>query len=145
MEILSMASGHFHPGITAVLTGLACGIVACADVPSADAVATVKDVMQGMTKHASDYIWRADDPGDDDAGWENIRLQAIMLAESGNLLQLGGRTHTGETWPREAAAMTNAAVEAGRAAGSKDFDRLFEAGGLIYESCAACHEEYLPK
>lgn len=78
----------------------------------------------------------------DDEGWTRVRDAAAMLAESGNLLMLPGRSR-GADWDGFAQAMTAVAREAMAAADARDDERLFEIGGRLYEACVACHQQFM--
>ena len=109
----------------------------------ADPVATVKDVMLGLTIPSSDFIWGVEEKPANKADWNAIRLNAVMLAESANLLLAPGRAHEGETWNNQARALADAATVAKAAAEARDFDGLIDSGETIYNSCESCHNVYL--
>lgn len=75
--------------------------------------------------------------------WEGIEHGAIALAESANLLLLPGRAIDDGEWVKMTHALGAAAVRARDAALARNIDRLFDAGGAIYDACTACHEKYL--
>jgi hypothetical protein len=77
--------------------------------------------------------------------WEAIEHGAIALAESANLLLLPGRAIDNGDWVKMTHALADAALRARDAALAKNIDRLFDAGGAIYETCTACHAKYLPQ
>ena len=105
----------------------------------ADPVATVKDVMLGLTIPNSDFIWGVEEEPVDDAGWEAIRLNAVMLGESANLLMAPDRAGDGETWANQARALIAAAGITVAAVDAKDFDGVIDSGEAIYNSCETCH------
>jgi hypothetical protein len=77
---------------------------------------------------------------DDD--WFRIRMQALAVAEAGNLLLIPPRVRDRE-WPAFAQAMTEQAAVVANAAEAKQVDQLLEAGGNLYSTCTACHAKYL--
>jgi hypothetical protein len=128
----------------------------CASAPPEsrfDAVADVKQVMAGILEPAAEVYWDAvgtiiDTAGVQeiaprtDAEWTVVRHAALVIAESGNLLNLEGRIRDRDRW----IALSRALVDAGRvalgAAERQDARAVFDAGGRVYEACTACHAAY---
>jgi hypothetical protein len=83
-------------------------------------------------------------------GWQAVENSSLALAESAKLLIVPGRMcANGKAVPvREAAwvnyvsGMHEAALEAYKAAQTKNIDEMAEAAGKISDSCAACHNVY---
>ena len=109
----------------------------------ADPGATVKDVMLGLTIPNSDFIWGVEEEPLDDAGWDAIRLNAVMLGESANLLMAPERSRDGETWENQARALIAAAGITVAAVDAKEFDGVIDSGEAIYNTCETCHATYL--
>ncbi|MGI9627323.1 MAG: hypothetical protein ACR2QM_10845, partial [Longimicrobiales bacterium] len=61
-----------------------------------------------------------------DEGWEDVRHGAAVVAETGNLLLMPGRTMPGEEWMEIAAGLTQVGKRAMAAAEAQDPDALFE-------------------
>ena len=62
-------------------------------------MATISEIMVAITLPYSDallYIER--NPPKDDRDWETLQYQALMLAESGNLLMMKGRAKNQGLW-----------------------------------------------
>lgn len=76
--------------------------------------------------------------------WLAVRNAAISVAESANLLLTPRRLVDNDNWEGWSLDMADAGRAAMVAAETQDVDALFEAGGLIYESCTGCHAEYWP-
>ena len=180
-------TGHLK---ATVLIGTALLLAGCAKapVPSAEAkpafapqpVASVLDLMAGPIDAAADALWDAagtestptglvDKVPKTDADWAKLRLQAVMLAETANLLMIEGRVvaHPGQTLenppgegdftPEQSLAEINAnraafngfaklmqdtAVTALKAIDTRNVDGLLEAGGNLDEACEACHKRF---
>jgi hypothetical protein len=66
-----------------------------------------------------------------------------MLVESGNLLMLDGRAKDQDQWMTASRGMADAAATVLEAAEAKDVEAYFDAGGVLYEACTACHSRYL--
>ena len=109
----------------------------------ADPIATVKDVMLGLTIPSSDFVWGVEDEPADDAAWDEVRLNAVMLVESANLLLAPERARDGEKWASEAAALIAAARVTIAAVDARDFDGVIDSGEAIYDSCESCHASYM--
>ncbi|HEX7036504.1 MAG TPA: hypothetical protein VF210_12050 [Pseudomonadales bacterium] len=78
----------------------------------------------------------------DDEGWVRVRHAGAMLAESGNLLMLPGRSR-GADWDEFAEGLMGIAERTIAAADARDDERLFELGGQLYNVCVACHQQYM--
>ena len=73
-----------------------------------------------------------------------MQRNALMLAEAGNLLMVGGRAKDSAAWMKWAQQQREAATTALEAARAKDADALSEAGDQVYETCEGCHKVYVP-
>lgn len=112
----------------------------------AQPVATVRQVMLGLTVPASDLLFQiADQVPEDDTGWETVIATAAMLAESGNLLLTAPRDIGQPEWREFAVQLVERSKDAMAAAGRHDVDAVLEAGNALYETCENCHLKYLPK
>lgn len=80
-----------------------------------------------------------------DDQWNRLKLQALSIAEAGNLLMMKGRAKDAGEWMTLSHDLSTRAAAAADAARAKDPDRLLEAGGELYETCTACHAKYGPK
>lgn len=116
----------------------------------------MKEIMGHVLDPAADMVWSAAGyevteagerelfPTTED-GWLAVENGATIVAESANLLMLPGRAPDDGEWMRLAGRMADEAMTVKAAAMAKDKDRLFAAGGTLYESCVACHDKYIPK
>ena len=143
-------------------------------------VASVLDLMAGPIDAAADALWDAagtestakglvDKVPKTDADWAKLRQQAVLLAETANLLMIEGRVvaHPGQALenppgegdftPEQSLAEINAnraafngfakvmqdtAVTAIKAIDGRNVDGLLEAGGNLDEACEACHKRF---
>lgn len=80
-------------------------------------------------------------PASDDE-WAVVRMHALQLAESGNLLMLPARSSGSAEWIKESQALITHSLRAAKAAESKDKDALFTVGGDIYDVCTNCHKQF---
>ena len=106
-------------------------------------VANVRELHDVMISPASDAVFAASSNEALDAkGWLTARNQAIVLAESGNLLMMGTRVRDNGNWMKMSRAMVDAAALAAAAAEKKDATALERATDAITVSCMECHRPY---
>ena len=99
-----------------------------------------------MTIPSSDAVFRAQgEAPTDEAGWQALLTNALLLAESGNLLMMGERARDTSKWRTDALALINAAASAVTAARAKNADQFGQAADAVYNACEACHKDYPPK
>ncbi|MBM3820883.1 MAG: hypothetical protein FJW14_17975 [Acidimicrobiia bacterium] len=134
---------RFVIGVALLALGAVTAGSTAAQQDSTRAVATVGEVMATMTVPASAAVFRAaSEAPREEKDWTAVRGQAIVLAESGNLLLIGSRVRTGD-WSRMAVALREAAETAVRSADSRNATALSDAGEQVYETCEQCHSRYL--
>ncbi len=107
------------------------------------AVGSVRDIMLSMVAPSSDVVFGAgaDEPKTD-ADWTKLRLSAVELAESANLLMIGSRVRDSGDWMKMARAQLDAAEAVVRLASEKKVDGLSDASDKVYETCTTCHNKY---
>jgi len=114
-------------------------------------IATVEQIMETTIEPVSNKVFDAavwengvqvGGPKTDD-DWKMVEANALMLAETGNLLLMGSRKKDNAGWVTRTQAMMDAANEAAKAAEAKDVDRVFNAGTKIYQACTGCHLQYI--
>lgn len=116
--------------------------------------ASVHDFMLWMLEPAAEVLWDSAGyvitaEGEQDlqpttqAGWDLVRNNATVVAESGNLLMLEGYRIDESDWLEYAAGVVRAGIAAREAAIAQDADALFKAGGQLYNACRACHNRYV--
>ena len=114
-------------------------------------VASVDDVMEAIVIPSSQALFDSvvyvngeltQSPKTDDE-WNRLRLQAIAVAEAGNLLVMPPRAKDSEDWLKLSNALTDAAMRVEQAADAKSIDLMLQTGGELYTACTACHEKYL--
>lgn len=128
-----------------------------AQVVTYENVASTKEIMTAMVIPASNALFgAAERPTDQE--WAELRKQALILAEAGNLLMIPGRmapTTKGKTkgttanaaaWNQAAKTMRDAGRLALSAIDKKDTDLLAgDVSEQILTSCSSCHEKYMIK
>ena len=106
-------------------------------------LANVRELHDLMISPASDSVFVASANQPLDAkGWTTARNQALVLAESGNLLMVGSRVRDSGNWMKMSRAMVDAAALAATAAEKKDAMALEAATDAITVSCMECHRPY---
>ncbi len=121
--------------------------------PAYRPITSVKQTMEWILDPAADVIWdsagfiitaegETDLSPTTDEGWAHVRNSAAVVAETGNLLLMPGRS-AGPDWVAFSQKLTRAGEVAMAAAEARDAAALFDAGGEIYQACRACHEQYL--
>lgn len=86
-------------------------------------------------------------------GWQAVENAALALQETANLITIPGRMcENGKPVPlgdadyqKAVAGLVEAGKVAYKAAQAKDLDAMLEAGGVVTDACAACHEKYRDK
>ena len=118
---------------------------------------SVRDVMRHIVNPAAETYWKHTgvidtEAGSDDrtptsdADWKETVDAAAQVMEAGNLLMLEGRARDPNgPWMKYAQALVDAGAEGMAAAQAKDHDKVFEAGGHIYDACFNCHGKYIPR
>ena len=114
-------------------------------------IATVEQIMETTVEPISNKVFDAaawengvqvGGPKTDD-DWKMVEANAVMLAETGNLLLMGSRMKDQTGWVTRTQAMMDAANEAAKAAAAKNTGAVFDAGTKIYEACTGCHQQYI--
>ena len=78
------------------------------------------------------------------AEWGALEGQALMLAESANLLMMPSRARGREQWIMDAQLLLDVGEAALRAAQDRDVEALSELNEQLYQSCITCHQHFRP-
>jgi cytochrome c556 len=114
-------------------------------------VASTREIMDGIVIPYSQAIFDAvayenaqlaRAPRNDDE-WHRLKMEALAVAEAGNLLIMPSRARDDTGWPALAHDMTIKAADVAKAADRKDVDGVLQTGGELYETCTACHAKYV--
>ena len=145
-----MMTGRWVIGVLAAAAAAGCTSPAPAGAGGAlfKPVATVGQVMAAIVIPSSQALFDSvvyvngeltQSPKTDDE-WFRLRMQALAVAEAGNLLLMPPRTRDSGDWVRMAQAMTEAAVRVEQAADARNIDLMLTTGGELYNACTNCHE-----
>jgi hypothetical protein len=108
-------------------------------------VGTLSDLMIRIIYPASDAIFYVTTrTPSSDAEWAILQGQALMVAESANLLMMPAHMRDEDRWLADARLMRDAGAAAFKAAKAKDVKALDELNEAMYESCVTCHVHYRP-
>ena len=117
--------------------------IAMSQVPAMKPVATVTQLMQAMVIPASNALFNLPrQVPEDDQGWAEVQNSAVILAESGNLLMIGGRAEESAVWAETARALGEAGEAALKAAEAQDTEAISDVGNQIIDACERCHEKH---
>ena len=116
---------------------------AMAQAPSFQPIGTMSQLMVNIIYPASDAIFYVDrNPPSKDVEWNNLSNQALMLAESGNLLLMPSRVRPKGNWAGDCKLMIDAGAAAFKAAKAHDLEGVRAVNDALYASCVTCHAEY---
>jgi hypothetical protein len=118
---------------------------AVAQAPSYQNVGNMSQLMINIIYPTSDALFYIERTAPKtEVEWNLIRNQALMLAESGNLLLMPGRARDQGEWVKDAKMMIDAGAAAFKAAQAKDMDGIVALSEQLSNSCIACHLKYRP-
>jgi hypothetical protein len=119
---------------------------AMADAPTFQPVGTTLQVMRAMVIPSSDAIFAVPgNPPKTDKEWTAVQNNALILAESGNLLMMAGRSKDNGEWMKDSKALVDAGNAAFKAANAKDLNKLGDVSDDILATCENCHNKYKPQ
>ena len=111
--------------------------------PSITAVATVKQLCEGVITASSDALFNVGrEVPSSDYEWIVLHNDALMLAEAGNLLMIGGRARDADEWMVMSQELVDAGVVAVEAVEARNTEQVLAAGDQIVVVCEKCHEPY---
>ena len=128
---------------------IAAALQAQAPAPSADpnlkSIGTMSEVMIDIifpTSNEIFYVGREEKKSLKD--WEDLTNNALMLAESANLLMAPNRAKDNGRWMKDAKLLLDVGTKAFAFAKAKDLDGLKSLNDDLYEACQSCHVDYRP-
>ena len=109
------------------------------------AVGNMSQLMIDIIYPTSDALFYVDrDPPKNQQEWNVLRGQALMLAESGNLLMMESRARDQENWIKYSRALIDLGANAFKAAQAKDLDGIRALNDPLNAACVNCHYQYRP-
>ena len=108
-------------------------------------VGSMSDLMVKIIYPASDALFYIESrtPATE-AEWTTLEGQALMVAESANLLMMPGRARDQKQWMADAKLMLDAGAAAVKAVKTKKVDGIVALSDQLMESCTSCHKHYRP-
>jgi len=109
-------------------------------------VASVHDIMEVVQKPSMDAIVAIAKAGgpQSEKDWKSVKMHASVLAESTQLILMGGRVKD-EVWTKGADQVIAAAKQTMMAAEKMDADGFKAGSGAIGRGCRTCHNVHKPK
>ncbi len=108
-------------------------------------VGNMSQLMIDLIYPSSDALFYVDrDPPKNQHEWDSLRAQALLLAESGNLLMMPGRARDQENWIKYSKIMIDIGKTAFKAAQAKDLDGIRALNDPLNDVCVNCHLQYRP-
>jgi hypothetical protein len=109
------------------------------------AVGNMNQLMIDIIYPTSDALFYVDrDPPKNQQEWNVLRGQALMLAESGNLLMMESRARDQDNWIKYSRAMIDLGAAGFKAAQNKDLDGIHALNDPLNDVCINCHLQYRP-
>ena len=108
-------------------------------------IGSMSDLMVKIIYPASDALFYVESrtPATP-AEWTALEGQALIVAESANLLMLPGRARDQVQWMADAKLMLEAGAAAAKAAKAKNVEAIAALSDQLMESCTSCHRHYRP-
>jgi hypothetical protein len=129
-----------RPVILLLLVG-----AAFAQAPTFQSVGTMSQLMVDIIYPASDAIFYAfREPPKNEHEWNILQGQALMVAESGNLLMLPSRARDQDKWMTDAKLLVDVGAAAYKAAKAKNMDAIVALNEQLNTACVTCHQDYRP-
>ena len=108
-------------------------------------VGSMSDLMVKIIYPASDALFYIESrTPTTDADWTTLEGQALMVAESANLLMMPGRARDQKQWMADAKLMLDAGAAAVKAVKTRNVDGIVALSDQLLESCTSCHKHYRP-
>jgi hypothetical protein len=115
------------------------------DPPLMRNVGSMSDLMVKIIYPASDALFYIESrTPKTDSEWTVLEGQALMVAESANLLMMPGRARDQKQWMADARLMLDAGAAAVKAAKTKNVEAIAALSDQLLESCTSCHRHYRP-
>lgn len=116
---------------------------ALAQAPTFKTVGSISQVMISITYPTSDAIFYVQrNPPKTEKEWSDLQAQALMLAESGNLLMMGSRARDQGDWIKESQELVDVGAAAYKATLAKDLDAIVALNQRLNDACVVCHQQY---
>jgi len=115
------------------------------EIPAVKAVGTMSEIMLEIifpTSNEIFYVGREENKSLKD--WEDLRQNALTMAEAANLLMADNRAKDKDQWMRDADLLRQVGIKAYKFAKDKNLEGLKGLNDDLYEACQSCHVHYRP-
>ena len=130
--------------VLAVL-GVGSGMAQAPVTETLKSVGTMSELMLEVIYPTSDEIFYVDrEEKKSTKDWNDLRRNALVLAESANLLMAENRARDNDQWMKDAKLLWVVGNKAFVAAKAKDLPALEALNAELYEACQSCHVHYRP-
>ena len=130
--------------VLAVL-GAGAGMAQAPVTETLKSVGTMSELMLEVIYPTSDEIFYVDrEEKKSTKDWNDLRRNALVLAESANLLMAENRARDNDQWMKDAKLLWVVGNKAFVAAKAKDLPALEALNAELYEACQSCHVHYRP-
>ena len=121
-------------------------VLAVAQAPSSfQPVGNMSQLMVDIIYPTSDAIFYIErDAPKNDHEWGVVRMNALTLAESGNLLMIDRRARDQGDWIKDSKLLIDVGTAAYKAAQAKDLNAVLALNEQLNTACVTCHEQYRP-
>jgi hypothetical protein len=127
------------------LAGSAFAQTPVAQPPPGRPVGTMSELMVRLVYPTSDSIFYIETKTPaSDADWNKLQTDALVLAESANLLMMPGRARDDGRWMTDSRLLLDVATAAFKAAKNRDVPALSALNEQLNASCTTCHRDYRP-
>jgi hypothetical protein len=131
--------------ILLVVVGVVLAQAPPAEAPGIKSVGTMSELMLYVIYPKSDELFYVDRKENKTlADWFELRNNALILAESANLLMADNRAKDKGQWMKDAMLLWEVANKAFIAAKAKDQPAIEALNADLYEACQSCHVHYRP-
>jgi hypothetical protein len=133
-------------GVRLIMAAVVLEMAVLAQAPTTfQPVGNMSQLMIDIIYPTSDALFYVDrDPPKNEHEWSLLRGQALMLAESGNLIMMAGRARDQENWIKYSKIMIDLGKTAFKAAQAKDLDGIRALNDPLNDVCVNCHLQYRP-
>ena len=108
-------------------------------------VGSMSDLMVKIIYPASDALFYIESrTPTTEAEWTTLEGQALIVAESANLLMMPGRARDQKQWMADSKLMLDAGAAAVTAVKTKNVNGIVALSDQLMESCTSCHKHYRP-
>jgi hypothetical protein len=116
-----------------------------AQPPPSRPVGTMSELMVRLVYPTSDSIFYIETKTPaSDGEWNKLQTDALVLAESANLLMMPGRARDNDRWMTDSRLLLDVATAAFKAAKNRDVPALSALNEQLNASCTTCHRDYRP-